>query len=101
MFSKLYSSLPGWSKNRYALSVLIFTIWMLFFDQNDLFSLYKMRRELNQIEHDKAFYQDQIEKSQKDLSNLLNDPKKLEKFAREKYLMKKEDEEIFVIVVEE
>lgn len=72
---------------------------MLFFDQNDLFSLYKMRRELSQIEHDKSFYQDQIEKSQNDLDNLLNDKKKLEKFAREKYLMKKEDEEIFVIVV--
>ena len=74
---------------------------MLFFDSNDAFMLFKLRRELSQIRSEKEYYQQRIEETRIDLENLLNDNQKLEKFAREKYLMKNPDEDIFVIVVKE
>ena len=57
--------------------------------------------ELGKLEDDKAFYQEEIQKTIADLEELKSNPKSLEKFAREKYLMKKDKEELFVIVKEE
>lgn len=57
--------------------------------------------ELGKLEDDKAFYQEEIQKTIADLEELKSNPKSLEKFAREKYLMKKDNEELFVIVNEE
>ena len=93
--------IPNWLKNRYAITSIAFVIWMLFFDSNDAFMLFKLRRELSQIRSEKEYYQQRIEETRIDLENLLNDNQKLEKFAREKYLMKNPDEDIFVIVVKE
>jgi len=76
-------------------------MWMLFFDTNDAFMLYKLKSELNTIKSEKEYFQKRITETKADLDNLLNDNNKLEKFAREKYLMKNADEDIFVIVVEE
>lgn len=91
---------PKWLKNKFALTVLLFFIWMLFFDQNDIVSQFQLRYEIHQLEEQKAFYTEQIKVTQQDLENLLSNDAKLEKFAREKYLMKKPDEEIFIIVPE-
>lgn len=74
---------------------------MLFFDQNDIITQVKLKSELYKINKEKNYYQEQILETQEDLENLLNDNNKLEKFAREKYLMKKDNEDIFVIVVED
>jgi hypothetical protein len=101
MLKSLRDKVPTWLKNRYALSIVAFTVWMLFFDSNDAFMLYKLRNELNTIEIEKKYFQERIIETRADLDNLLNDNEKLEKFAREKYLMKNNDEDIFVIVVEE
>lgn len=57
--------------------------------------------ELNKLEEEKEFYQDEIKQIRADLKELKTNPKTLEKFAREKYLMKKDNEELFVIVEEE
>ena len=73
---------------------------MLLFDQNDIISQLQLRYEIHQLEQQKAFYIEQIKETQADLDDLLTDKQQLEKFAREKYLMKKPDEEIFVIVPE-
>ncbi len=75
--------------------------WMLFFDRNDLMSQYEYRQQLNKLEAEKDFYITETEKTVKDLSELTTDRSKLEKFAREKYLMKKDNEDVFVIVKEE
>ena len=56
--------------------------------------------ELNKLEEEKAFYEEEIKKTITDLEDLKSNPKSLEKFAREKYLMKKDNEELFVIVEE-
>jgi cell division protein FtsB len=101
MLKQYWEKIPNWLKNRYAITSIAFVIWMLFFDSNDAFMLYKLRRELSQIRSEKEYYQERIEETRIDLENLLNDNQKLEKFAREKYLMKNPDEDIFVIVVKD
>jgi cell division protein FtsB len=85
-------------KNKYFLISLAFLVWMIFFDKNDLFSQYQYRQQVNKLKQEREFYQKETDKVKKDLDELTSDPKKLEKFAREKYLMKRNNEDVFVIV---
>ncbi len=87
-------------RNKYMLSSTFFVFWMLFFDRNDLMSQYQYWNQLNKLESEKAFYTKEIKKTRRDLNELNTNPHMLEKFARERYLMKKENEDIFVIVKE-
>ncbi len=98
--NSLWAKVPSWLKTKYALSLIIFLSWMLFFDQYNLFYQYELRSELNDLRRSKDWYKEQIQQTKEDLDELLTDDKKLERFAREKYLMKKPNEEIFVIVEE-
>lgn len=100
MIKPYWDRVPSWLKNRYAMTVIVFSVWMLFFDSNDAFMLYKLKNELRVIESEKEYFEDQIKVTRADLDNLLNDNDKLEKFAREKYLMKNSNEDIFVITVQ-
>ncbi|MHB1179257.1 MAG: FtsB family cell division protein [Daejeonella sp.] len=88
-------------KNKYLVSGIAFMTWMLFFDRNDLMSQFEYRRQLNKLEAEKEFYTAGSQKAIQDLNELTTDRSKLEKFAREKYLMKKDNEDIFVIIKEE
>lgn len=88
-------------KNKYFLVSLAFLVWMLFFDRNDLLSQYEYQSQLNKLQEEKEFYQKETAQVKKDLEELTTDMKKLEKFAREKYLMKKDNEDVFIIVKEE
>ncbi|MBC7744573.1 MAG: septum formation initiator family protein [Flavobacterium sp.] len=87
--------------NKYFLTTIAFVVWMLFFDRNDLLSQYDYRTEVAKLEAEKDFYILETEKAKNDLDELSTNKEKLEKFAREKYLMKKENEDVFVIVKEE
>ncbi|TSD67792.1 septum formation initiator family protein [Inquilinus sp. KBS0705] len=87
-------------KNKFFLVTLAFVIWMIFFDKNDLFSQYEYHQQLAKLKAEQVFYQTETAKVNKDLDELTSDKAKLEKFAREKYLMKKDNEDIFVIVHE-
>lgn len=87
-------------RNKYAITSTLFVLWMLFFDRNDLMSQYQYWNQLKKLEAEKEFYSKEIEKTRRDLDELNTDPAMLEKFAREKYLMKKENEDIFVIINE-
>jgi cell division protein FtsB len=87
-------------KNKFFLVTLAFIIWMIFFDKNDLFSQYEYHQQLNKLKQEQVFYQTETAKVTKDLDELTSDKAKLEKFAREKYLMKKDNEDVFVIVHE-
>ena len=89
--------IPAWLKNKYGLSLLVFVIWLVFFDHNDLFVQVERTYELKQLEKGKAYYTEQIEAMRKALSELDNDPASLEKAARERYLMKRDNEDIFII----
>ena len=84
-------------KNKYALSLLTFTIWISFFDRNDLVTQLERRKELKQLEASQAYYEQEIAGIKKELADLQNDPAILEKFAREKFYLKRSDEDIFIV----
>ncbi len=76
---------------------LAFVIWVGFFDENSFINQVRDTIEISSLERDKKFYVDEIRRSKDDLNVLATDQDRLERFAREKYLMKKEDEDIFVL----
>ncbi|HEU0125771.1 MAG TPA: septum formation initiator family protein [Flavobacterium sp.] len=86
--------------NKYFLVSACFIVWMLFFDRNDLLSQYEYRSQLNKFKNEKEFYIAEIEKVTTDLNELTTNKERLEKFAREKYLMKKDNEDVYVIIRE-
>lgn len=87
--------------NFYLLFGAGFIIWMLFFDSNDVYDQYLLHKKIDQLEVDKQFYKQNIVELKKEMRELQTSPKQLEKFAREKYKMKKPKEDVFVIVEEE
>lgn len=74
---------------------------MLFIDANDVITQFKLKQQLERLEDEKAYYLQKIEEVKKDREELLSNDALLEKFAREKYFMKKKTEDLFVIVEEE
>jgi len=76
--------------------LLAFIIWMLFFDENSFFTHREINKEIEKLESTTKYYKEEIGKDKKMIDDL-NNPESLEKFAREKYKMKKENEEIFII----
>lgn len=93
--------IPSWLKNKYVLSIIVFFVWMMFFDRNDFISQFSYRQDLKKLETDKEYYQKEIEQNKKDMQELMSNPKHLEKFARERYMMKKDNEDIFLIVYDQ
>ncbi|TKB96968.1 FtsB family cell division protein [Pedobacter cryophilus] len=85
-------------KNKYFLCSIAFIVWMLFFDRNDVASQYDYRTKVNKLEEEKEFYNKEIAQAEKDLQELTTNSEKLEKFARERYLMKRDNEDVFVII---
>lgn len=83
--------------NKYILVLAFFTVWMLFFDQRDFFYVWEQKQKLKEAENKKHYYEQEIEKAKKDLADLQNSPAALEKFAREKYLLKKDGEDVYLI----
>lgn len=98
---KIWKKILPYVKNKFILTILIFIIWLLFFDHNNLIDRAKELRHLRQLEKDKKYYIERIDKDSKRLEQLKTNNKNLEKFAREQYLMKKDNEDIFVIVEED
>ena len=89
-----------WLKNKYVLTISVFAIWMLFFDQNNMVDRMKMSGEIRQLEADREYYMEQIKKDSTRLHELTTDKDNLEKYAREQFLMKKENEDVFVVIEE-
>ncbi len=83
--------------NKYFIASVFFIVWMLFIDQRDYFQQKERRDELYKLEQKKAYYQQEINKTRKELGDLQHSPAALEKYARERYLMKKEGEDFFII----
>ncbi len=83
--------------NKYLLAICFFAVWMLFFDQRDFFYVREQKLKLKELENKKHYYQTEIEKAKKDLTDLQNNPAALEKFAREHYMMKKDGEDVFIV----
>jgi len=88
-------------KNKYLLTLVIFITWLLFFDQDNMIQRYKAIRKLNDLKADKAYYIEKIRNDSIRLEELKSNNRNLEKFAREQYLMKKNNEDIFVVKKED
>jgi cell division protein DivIC len=91
--------IPTWLKNKYLLAFGAFAIWMLFFAENDIPDTIKRVQNLKQLKQTEQYHTKQIANTQKDLNLLKNNPQTIEKYAREQYLMKKDNEDLFVIPV--
>ena len=84
-------------KNKYLIATILFVVWMLFFDHNNIFLHLQYRKELNELKADKKYYQEQIDLTRKEVDLIKSNPQAMEKVAREQYLMKKDDEDVFVV----
>ena len=82
--------------NRYFIALLAFVIWMLFFDQRNFFLQRERASELKQLEQAKGYYEKEISTTQEQLNSLQSNPGAVEKYARERYLLKREGEEIYL-----
>jgi cell division protein DivIC len=88
-------------RNFYFITGTAFLVWMLLFDGNDLGKQYDMYRKWRELQAEKEYYESSIEAVKHDRAELLSSPALLEKFAREKYLMKRPGEDVFVLVPKE
>ncbi len=94
---KLLSTLPVWLKSKYLIASTAFVIWMLFFDRNDVSLQLKRINELNKLQQSEKNMNRQIANTKKELELLKTNPSTLEKYAREKYMMKKDNEDLYII----
>ncbi|HDR68677.1 MAG TPA: septum formation initiator family protein [Bacteroidaceae bacterium] len=91
-------NIPPILRNKYFLTVFLFLVWLLFFDQNNFIDRFRMAREIKQLDNSKMYYLEQIEKDSTRLHELTTNKENLEKYAREQFYMKKDNEEVFVII---
>jgi cell division protein DivIC len=82
--------------NKYLLATAGFLAWVLFFDRNDYFTQRNRKAELEELTKKINYYQEQVALTRKELNELRNDPAILEKYAREKYFMKRANEDIYI-----
>ena len=95
---KILTHLPSWLKNKYLLTSACFAIWILFVDDRDVITTQlKHKQELRKLEESKKYYEKQIAATRQELDQLKSDPALLEKYAREKYLMKRDNEDVYLI----
>lgn len=87
-------------KNVFVLVLIIFSIWMLFFDSNSWFIHNELNEDIEKLEVEKKYYEGEIEKDQKEI-NELSSEEGIEKYGREHYKMKKVDEDIYLIEYED
>jgi cell division protein DivIC len=91
-------SIPSFFRSYYFLSAVALVGWLAFFDGNDLLTQVQRRQKLSELERERDYYKSKISEVQRERDALLNNPDLLEKFARERYLMKRPREAVYVIV---
>ncbi|MDZ7607841.1 MAG: septum formation initiator family protein [Cyclobacteriaceae bacterium] len=92
--------IPKFARNFYFIAGALFVFWMLFLDSNDLISQFQLSRKISSLENEKEYYMQKFDEVQQEHDQLLSNTESLEKFAREKYLMKKDSEDLYVIIDE-
>ena len=95
---KPFTRIPKPLKNFYVLFGTFFLVWMVFIDSNDLLSQYRLTSKLNSLKSQKEFYKAKKQEVIQSREELTTNKELLEKFARENYLMKKPNEDIYVVV---
>ena len=89
--------IPAYLRNKFLIAGAAFVVWLGFLDRNNLLSQYQLQSEVNKLESQKEFFRTEIDQTREEQRELLSSPEKLEKFAREQYLMKKDNEDLFII----
>jgi len=97
----LRDKLPHWMRNRYMITILIFLLWLLLLDPNNMISRVSDIRHRNKLLREREYYIGRIEEDKRKLEELRTSNENLEKYAREQYHMKKPDEDLFIIVTPE
>jgi cell division protein DivIC len=95
---KYADRIPSFLRNKYFLTLTIFVIWILLLDTNNLIERFNQISEVRKLNKDKEYYLKKIEEDRRKLNELKTDNNNLEKFAREQYLMKKKDEDLYIIL---
>jgi cell division protein DivIC len=95
---KFTDNIPPVLRNKYILTIIIFLVWVLLLDSNNLIARYKELRELHKLKTDREYFIKRIEADRQKLHELKTNNHNLEKFAREQYLMKKPDEDLYIIL---
>jgi len=97
----LLDRMPPWMKNKYILTLLVFLVWIILLDPNNLISRVRELKTRNRLEREKEYYMGRIEEDRRKLDELRTSNENLEKYAREQYRMKRPDEDLFIIVTPE
>ncbi len=87
----------GILKNKYLVSLLVFAVIMLFSDHNNLVGQWQRKQELHTLQAKKAYYEQEIEKTKTTLADLENNPAAIERYSREHFYMKKDNEDLFIL----
>lgn len=88
--------IPLWVKNKYILTALFFFTWLVFIDDDNFIVQYKLSQQRRELKKRKERLQNQLNEVKNEIVAYKNDPSLLEKYARENYLMKKDNETIFI-----
>lgn len=97
-YKSLLEKMPAWMKNRYVLTVLVFLLWIILLDPNNMISRVREARNRNRLLREKEYYMGRIDEDRRKLNELRTSNENLEKYAREQYRMKRPDEDLFIIV---
>ena len=105
MFKKIKNfyihTIPWYLKNKFTITFFLLFTWILLFDTFDLLTVIKMRFEINKKTNEIENIQALIQADKQHYHELTSDPELLEKFAREQYLMKKDNEDIYIVLAKE
>lgn len=94
---KFLNNIPHWVKNKYLLTGVFFLIWMFFFDPKDLSNEFQRKSRFNELQKSEEHLNDMIKETRQELSQLKTNARTIEKYAREKYMMKKDNEDLFIL----
>jgi cell division protein DivIC len=95
---KIIQKIPPFFRNKYFLTLSVFLLWILLFDANNLIERVGQLSKLHKLRIEKEYYSRRIEEDKKKLNELKTDNHNLEKFAREQYLMKRKDEDLYIVL---
>ena len=95
---KVLRFVPRFLRNRYGAGILAMVLWIGLFADYDLYTMFKLRLQLHSMVQQRDHYEVQIGETRAQLNELTSNQELLEKFAREKYLMKRANEDVFVLV---
>ncbi len=93
----MHKRLPLILRNKYFLALLVVLVWLIFFDNHNLIQQWRLQRQINELRQEKAFYIEEIAQDSVLIKQLKNDPEALRRLARERFLMKKQGEDVYII----